>query len=504
MINVQDYQEPGFLGSQEDGQLELQKAMQAGQITGRTTADTLLTQEPLKVESLENSVKLLEYRTKDIKLFNAIPKITAYNTVEEFMQLKSYGTQRGGFYDEGELSDVEDSQYLRKAELVKYMQITGEVTMQAQIVRSYVNAMRQETENKMMWIMRLANKSLIHADANVVPQQFNSIYKQHASIGSGDGFQYPDLEAFHNSDVVLDLRGKSMKQVHVELGAVRVDANFGDVDSLWAPTTVISALSQDYYDRQRILLGGGASAGSNGGMIQPNTTMKSISTTLGDVNLMSDKSLKREGPKKTTTPSDGSKAPVAPTTVTAALVADTLSKYGTTTGNTAPNSDTGVAYFAVASVNRYGESALTAFATPLTLAAGQSVTITITPGTGGAYPATGYVIYRTKSAAPAVTADFFPLYKVSQAELTAGNYDGAVLTNTVRDRGRVLPGMESAFLCAMNEEVMSFKQLAPLSKLDLAVLSMSRRFIVFMFGTPQVYAPKKIVRYINVSPDFQS
>jgi hypothetical protein len=93
--------------------------------------------------------------------------------------------------------------------------------------------------------------------------------------------------------------------------------------------------------------------------------------------------------------------------------------------------------------------------------------------------------------------DFFPIFKVSNADVAAG-FQGAA-AGAVRDRGYFLPDTEEAFITEMSDEVLELKQLAPLSKLDLAVISMSRRFITFMFGTPILYTPKKMVRYINVS-----
>lgn len=487
MVGLNDYaQEGGFLGGQADGALELQKAMQAGQITGRDTTGQFLTQEPLKAESLEHTLKLLEFRTKDIKLFNLFPKLTAYNTVEEFLQLASYGAQRGGFYDEGELSDVEDSKYVRRAEMVKYMQVTGEVTMQAQMVRSYVDAMRQEVENKMMWIMRLANKSLVHGDSEVIPQQFNSIYKQHASIGTTQEFLYASFEQYYNSEVVVDLRGQSLKQEHIEDAAVAVDANYGNVTHLCAPTTVISALAKDYYETQRILLGGNF----NGTI---NTVPKVISTTLGDVELVSDKFMKAEPAKLISSPASSIKAPTAPTISGVTLVADGTSKF---TSNEAGN-----VYYAVAAVNRYGESNLSVFTTAVTLAEGQTVNIAFTPGTS-AIAATGYTIYRTKptTAASPNELEFYPIFQVSESARTAGFNGGAA--GNVRDKGYFMPDTEQAFVTEIVDEVLSFKQLAPISKLDLAVQSMSRRFICFLFGTPQLYTPKKLVRFINVGKTY--
>lgn len=483
-ISLENYGE-GFMGSQADGQAELIKAMQAGQITGRDTTGQFLTQEPLKVESLEKTLKLLEFRTQDIKLWNAVPKMTAYNTVEEFLQLSSYGAERGGFYDEGELSDTEDSKYVRRAELVKYMQVTGEVTLQAQMVRSYVDAMRKETENKMMWIMRLADKALTKGDSSIIAQEFNSFYKQHASIGSTTDFLYSTFEDYYNSGIVIDLRGKSLKQEDVETAAVAVDANYGTATDLFAPTTVVSSLSQDYYQRQRIILDGSKAFNGTIGV-----TPKVISTTLGDINLNADKFMKADLSKNTLTAATSSKAPTAAASISVASAADVKAKYSGT-------GEVGDCFYAVSTINRYGESALTAYATAVTIAAGNRYDITITPA-ASANPIQGYVIYRTKitNAATPAGLEFFPLFKVSTSDLASG-YNGAG-AGKIGDLGYFLPDTEQAFVTQMDEEVLSFKQLAPMSKLDLAVLSMSRRFICFAFGTPNLYSPKKFVRFINV------
>lgn len=485
MVTLDSYSEQeGFGGGQE--LTELQKAMSAGQITGRDTADQSLTYEPLKAESLEKTLKLLEFRTQDIKLWNAVPKLTAYNTVEEFLQLQSYGAERGGFYKEGELSDVEDSTYIRRAEHVKYMQVTGEVTMQAQMVRSYVDAMRKETENKMQWILRLADKSLVSADSDIIPEQFNSYYKQHASIGAGAGFLYNSFESYYGSDVVIDMRGKAITQGDIETGALTVDSHYATANNIFAPTSVISNLSKDYYDRQRIILG------ASSAQVAGNAVPKVIPTTLGDIALNSDKFMKQAPAKRTSTPADSTKAPAAPVadgTHPTNVVADALAKF--TSG------EAGNVFYAVAALNRSGESALTVLGSAAALAVGYGVDLKFTAG-AGANAATGYTIYRTKvtTASDASTVDFFPIFKVSTADLANGLNGSAALA--VRDRGYFMPDTEQAFITQLDDEVLSFKQLAPMSKLDLAVIAMARRFIVFLFGTPQLYAPKKVVRYINI------
>jgi hypothetical protein len=486
-VSLSDYQfEEGFAGERDAN--ELIKAMQAGSITGRDTTNLSLTQEPLKAESLETALKLLTFRNQDIRLWNEIPKMPAYNTVEEFLQLDSYGADRGGFYNEGELSDVEDSTYIRRAELVKYIQVTGEVTYQAQIVKSYVPAMQKEIQNKMMWVLRKANSALTKGNSSVVPQEWNSLYTQHASIGAGAGQSYPTLESYYTGSAVIDLRGRSMTQEDVEDGSIRVDDAFGTATHLFGPPSVLSDLAKDYFLRQRILLNAGGGQSFNGGAIP-----KVISTTIGDIVLGHDKFMKRPGARLLGDAAQSLKAPAPVISVSAALSgADAQSKFVA--------SDAGTVYYAVAAKNRSGESTLTQIGgAAVTLTAGQSVNLSFTPG-AGANAATGFTVYRTKVTASADPladgVEFFPLFEISAAERTNG-YDGGA-AGVVRDRNRILPDTEQAFITQMDDEVLSFKQLAPLSKLDLAVLSMSRRFIVFLFGTPNLYANKKFVRFINV------
>lgn len=495
MVSLNDYNEGngnGFLGGEAEGAASLLKAMQAGQITGRDTANQSLSQEPLKVESLEKTLKVLEFRTQDIKLINALPKQNAYNTVEEYLQLQSYGTLRGGFYNEGELSDVEDSVYIRRAQQIKYLQVTGEVTLQAQMVRSYVDAFSKEIENKMMYILRLSDYSLTKGDADVVPQEFNSLYKQHQAVGTAAGSLYPTMQAYYQGGNIIDLRGKSLKQKDVENGALQVDANFGTANVLAAPTSTISTLSQDYYQAQRIIQDGRGFEGSIG------TVPKAIDTTLGAVTLLTDKFMAKKVAKSAVTSSESAKAPSAPSVVSAVLVSDPGTSMFTT-------QDPGYglnSFVAVASVNQYGESALTIFATPLVLAAGSSIDITITPAVSNLYAASGYVIYRSQptTAAVATGLNFYPIFKIADSVRQSG-YDGGA-GGVVRDRGYFLPNTEEAFITQMDDEVAVYKQLAPISKLDLAVLSMSRRFIIFSFATPILYAPKKMVRYINVGKTY--
>lgn len=491
-------------GNQHDA-TDLLKAIQAGQITGRDTANQSLTQEPLKLESLEHTLKSLEFRMKDVKLWNAVPKDVAANTVEEYVTLESFGADVGGFYDEGQLADSQDSRYNRHAELVKYIQVVGSVTLQAQLVKGFVPAMAKEVENKTMWVIRRIASALTKANSDMVSQEFNGIFRQHARIGaSGQDQTYATLDLYQDSPAVIDLRGDSLSQQDLDTAGVNINQAFGDIDSLWAPPAVLSGLFADFFQRQRLITGDSSSKGIIG------TVPKGIDTQFGTIMLNQDKFMQQSPARLLTDAATAPKAPGAP------AVTSQTDNAGTTNSRFAAgeafSGALGTVFYAVSAVNQYGESSLTAFSNTLkiTLAAGHSVDLLFAAG-AGSYAPSSYRIYRSMvtTATNATTSNvkFYPIFSVSVAQLAAG-FDGAA-AGSARDLNRYLPGTEQGFVTEMAEEVIKVKQLAPLSKLDLAITGPSNQFMSFAYMTPQytggyrsagLTGAQKLVRFINVGP----
>jgi hypothetical protein len=50
----------------------------------------------------------------------------------------------------------------------------------------------------------------------------------------------------------------------------------------------------------------------------------------------------------------------------------------------------------------------------------------------------------------------------------------------------------------MTPQILAFKQLAPMMKMDLAVIEPSIRWLQLLYGTPQMYATKKWVIVKNI------
>ena len=462
----------------------LNKALSAGSITGGASVDSAVAGQgaALKPESLERTLKLLTFRDSDIRLWRLFPKSAAFNTVEEFNQLQSYGVERGGSYLEGELPEEEDSTYVRRAEKVKFYGVTKSVTHPMQLVRSaHGDVVQREITNGTMWLLRKINRSLAFGDENIIPTELNGVYKSH-QLGVNS-----NLTSYFNDEVVIDLKGASLTQEKIEDAGRIILENFGQATHLFAPPVVLSDFAKDYYQKQRIILGG------NNGGYNANTNIsypKHVTMSFGDVDLEHDIFLQESKGKAYNAGADSLKAPVAPTagTVPAAVNDAADSEFAA--------SDAGTYWYAVTAINRYGESAMTLLDTSsVSPTATQSVDLTFTDG-GGANAATGYTIYRTeKGVSSYTTAKFYPIFKVSKTELTNG-YDGAS-AGKVRDRNHFIANTQQAFI-SDTPNTFEIKQLAPLMKLDLAVVSPAYRFMILLYAAMQLFSPRKAVRFRNI------
>lgn len=460
---------------------ELSKALEAGSTTGAETWNqTDQSGAPLKVESLEKNLKVLTFSESDIKFWKRIPKAPAFNTVEEYLQLSSYGADRGGFTNEGELPEEEDSTYIRKAELVKFLGVTKSVTHPMTLVKNYIgNAVQREVTNGIQWILRKADKALFRADSNIIDQEFNGLYTQHYRNGG-----YASLDAYQkNNELVIDMRGKRLDEASIEDGALAIIRNYGHANLLIGTPDVLSNFVKNFHDKK--LISPNSPQVTNGLMGQ---AVNRFASQFGEIELDYDLFGKKANPKLIGDGATSSKAPATPT-ATSAVATNSLSQF--------ESADAGDYIYLVTAKNRYGESAPVQVdgAVVSVASAGESVSLTIASG-NGSYADSGYVVYRSEVDDTDSTSYAYPIMEFSVAELTSG-YDGGGAGVAI-DNNRWLPNTEEAMLLENSQNIYEFKQLAPLMKMPLAQLSPAQRFMVLLYGTPILYQPSKMVKFINI------
>lgn len=451
----------------------LSKALEAGyQIgAGRTGGSAL------RVESLEASLKVLTYTASHIKLWKKIPKSPAYSTVEEYNQLTDYGGAQNPWVQEGELPQASDSSYVRRMQLVKFLGTVREVTHQASLVHpAHGDLIALENQNGIMWLLEQVERNLFTGDSSL---SFD-----------GEAEQWDGLDSLIDSSSILDLEGNSIQEADIEEATNTIIEAYGFPTDMFLGTRTMSDLVKTLYPRQRVQM----PAPVNGKI---GMTVGSIATQGGDIEFNPDVFI-RETPR----PRAGATSANAP--ATPASVASVLDA-GATDGDFTKAAQVGddEYTYVVTAGNRFGESAPTAFqgaVTTVTQAnklAGRTLELTVTNAAViGAFPPEFFRVYRTRPGRSGAVSTNLNDYALVMQVPASSQVGGG--TTVVSDVNLQLPFTSTAYIGEMTPSVLTFRQLMPMMKLDLAVLSPAYRWMILLYGTPIMFAPRKWIRMINV------
>lgn len=464
----------GFGVGNEQEIAELTKALEAGyQIgAGRTGGSAL------RVESLEASLKVLTYTSSHIKFWKKIPKSPAYSTVEEYNQLSDYGGTQSPWLQEGELPQASDSTFTRRTQFIKFLGTTREITHQASLVHpAHGDLIALENQNGILYLMEQVERFLFSGDSSLA--------------FDGESEQWDGLDSLIDSSAIVDLEGEALQEAVFEEAANQVIENFGFPTDCYLGVRTSSDFVKTFFSRERLSL----PAPMNG---QVGNTVQSVATQGGVIELNPDVFIRRQPTPPALATSVN--APAAPASIGAGAVAGTDGDF-----NKGANPGTNYYYYVVTAVNRFGESAPTAIPavgavvtlTQVNKDAGVHVPLTITnPATIGAFPPEYFRVYRSASAdSNAVKTAFSEFSLVAQVPAASQAAGG---TTTLNDVNLQLPFTSTAYLGELTPSVLTFRQLMPMMKMDLAVLSPAYRWMILLYGTPILFAPKKWVRLINI------
>lgn len=480
MVSILDYINAGAggfgmaSGVDAGAAVNLAKALEADYVIASPTNGGAM-----KLQSLEENLKYTTAtRAEDFPFWAKVAKKKAFSTVEEFTRADSYGTQTGGFVNQTEVPPEADGTYTRAYANVKYIATLGAVTdVLATLYPAHGNVMSLKLRERILWIMQRVNHYLYKGDSSLV--------------FTGEGPEWDGMDAQIDSTALFDCEGtKPLSQPLVEQVAVDGMNDFMKPRVLLASTNAISDLNKTAYPQLR------SNVPADGDMGQ---AYEGIRTTAGRLALMPDRFLARQyaAPSPSASATSTS-APVSPSSITAAVAGVTGDfNKGDASGLTVDYA------YAITAGNRFGESAPTLMAAPVAMSqvnkdAGGRITVTINNNAAvGSNVPEWFGVYRTAplttgGATPAAVSSYSLIARIptlSQANLG--------VTTTI-DNNLYLPFTEQAYVADFSSEVLEFKQLMPLMKADLAYTSLAKRFWVGLFGTPILYAPKKMRRIINI------
>lgn len=449
----------------------LNKALTAGYgYAGRPT--DLTYGGVIQTESLESTLKVVTFDMKNLKLWPAITIDKAYNLFEQYNRLVGYGDDSSPYIGEGGSGQESDSTYVRDGQRIAFFSKRRKVSHQMTLVRTSVgDVVAQQAKEGTMDLLKNVERELYWghahftdstgaqtgstADLPVNSIAMSGLLQQILKGNTDSQFVSKDFQGWgaDTTSVVSDLAGASFAQDDIENLAVQILNNFGAPTQFHAEPLVISAFVKQFYPQFRSEPGlAGQTVGYD---------VSKVTTTAGVIDLKPNLFLR---PRQAVQAS--------------AVNSQCPSIGGLSIAGTAAGSGSALAagtyHYALTLVNDYGESAPVLTGSAVTVTAGQNVTVAIT----GSVPAgvKYFRLYRAASGAAANTSQF------------VGNYRYGI--SAIVDAGAKRPGLGEAFLLDLSAETMKFKQLAPLAKMNLAVVTTALEFLLLMYGSLFVFAPR--------------
>jgi hypothetical protein len=457
----------GFGTSSAQTVADLNKALTAGYADGVGNQSN---GGALRVESLDSTLKIVSFLEKNIVMYNDIPKSKAYNTVEEYNVLNSYGGKGGFFISEGGLPRTEDASYQRKAAFVKFMGTTREISHPMLLVKpAHGNVVALETKNGARWMLQRMEDSLFNGDSSVVSQSFDGLKKQLL-----DGFQDSSLTdgiAPSGDKNIIDLRGPLTEGVFESASEILMN-NYMYPTHCYLPNSAHSDLSKSFYEKGRysIPMNTDASVGF---------VVDKVRVGGGLVQLRPDVFLRID--QIAPASADNALAPSSPASVVIEAQAKTASR--------GFKADEAAEYaFEVTALSKSGESAAIAGDASAVVTEGQEVKITIARGAvSGNDLASGFRIYRTRKG------------QLSGKKFLIKEIPASGSTTIILDGNEDLPGAGIAYIGQMDETVMTLRELSPMLKFPLATVASSIRWMQLYYNTPIVFRPRGFVIIKNIT-----
>lgn len=480
---------------------ELVKALGTGQGGDAYGGGAYGDMSALRPQSLEETLKKVTADSSHARLWKTISKKPAFNTSEEYNILDRLGGDGSPFFVEGGLPNEQDSSYVRKSALVKFLGTTRVVTHPATLVRTtgVGDIVAQEAQNGTEWLIMQIERQLFYADSNLNPLAFDGILAQMKNFLGAPYFKgaVGATPTGASAEQFIDLRGGFLPPAALEDGSNIIFENFGMARQLQLTPAVRKDFSKMFMNTPQAvkaeqMLTPGQEIGTLG-----HGEVTGFSSNAGRFSFEPNLFLRPRGGRKLVSDNGAPAAPTTTSVVTQATPAsDAQSKFSSNDGGVYGNAtwdSTGTFYYFVSAKNAVGESVATAIGNAggagigFAVGSGESAVIEWNRVVGS--PVAGsYCIYRGKKADG---SDALFMDEVKDA--------GSGTTQTYTDRNFRLPGSHDAFLIDTDpNKSMTFKQLAPLMKLPLARISAAERFMILLYGMPIVYNPRTQVYYFNI------
>ncbi len=426
----------------------------------------------IQAESLEATLKSVTFDMKNMKLWPAIAVDKAYNLFEQYNRLISYGSDSAPYIGEGGAPIEEDSTYVRDGQKIVFFGTRRKVSHQMTLVRVTVgDVVAQQAKEGTMHLLKNVERELYWGNSHFLNRSSGANDGADSNINtnsiamagvlkqlkkgdtdvlqqSGDFAGYGDVRS-----IITNLAGAVIAQDDIEQLAVIALENFGAPSSLHIEPAALSAFVKQFYPQFRSAPGlANQTVGYD---------VSKVTTTAGVIDLKPNLFLRPRSQAR----------PQATGTLAPQLGGFAVTAAGSGSGSALA---AGVYNIKVTLVNDAGESSPFQVVSAPTLTLGQNLVLSASGIPSGVKYIKAYI----SAPGGAVGTEKF-----------CGNFANAGAT-TYTLAGAMQPGLGEAFLLDMSAENMRFKQLAPLSKINFAIVTTALEFAIVLYGALFVYTPR--------------
>lgn len=454
---------------------DLVKALEAGSYNA--APDTLRQGSALQVEDCSPVMHNVTFSDKHIKLQKEVGVKPSKNTFVQFNRRLSYGQFGGSAQLEGAVGSEQTSDYVRVGVPMCFYSEIRRTTLASNMVKTQTGEKPEDLEAEAA-ALRIAadiefdlfrgkddfsNAGVFDGNPVVIPALANmhglgvQVRQSDLQVNTQDAM----FEAFGGSLSVVIQGGGTLSQGMIEDSAVRSALNHGSAEKLLVDPLVLSAYNKIVYGKERIILAGSPQDATGG-------DLRRQWVAGGVVQVEASRFLSG----KTKPIRARSNGPAAPS-ISLAQAAS----------STAFTSGQAYVYYAT-SENEIGESPASASSSITISTSGNKVTVTITAGANQRF----FNVYRSAAGGTAASAKFIGRVVNS----------GASTTDFV-DLGNKIPGFVTGYL--VQADTMEMAELAPYSRMKLAVSDLSEPEAHFRFTTLKVMEPRKNVLVENLKGD---
>lgn len=451
----------------------LVKALEAGSYN--VAPSQLVQGAALLTEDLSNVMQVVTADEKAAKLQKELKVETCKSTLAQFDRQLSYGIMGSAAQLEGHVGQEETSQFVRITVPMCYYSHTRRVTLVATMVntvdgkkadeRAAADAAKKILFDVEFDIFRgkadFSNSGVFDGNQLVIPVLPN-ILSVDAQIRQSDSEREAQDQMFNefgSDQSVVIAGGSTLQQENIEDSWTRSQMNHGEADVLFVDPIVLSNYNKITYAKERIVLAGSPQDATG-------ATLKKQWTSGGVVDVISSRFLSGKTSPAPARPNGPTQAAITSNTVGAIS--------GVTTGFLAGQ----VYLYKVTACNEVGEGIQSASSSATITVTGYGVTVLITDQASVRF----FNVYRTASGGS--------VYKF------IGRIIKGTTTTSFVDIGNKQPGAVTGLL--IQKDTMALKELAPYSRLKLAVTELSQPEAHFRFLTLAVMQPRKNVIVDNL------